>query len=88
MASTVIGRMEHIDEAQRLVQDLMAVGFAREDIGLRGEGLPGTAALNESEGEDRHANAIVVAVAAGTRERARDAAAIMQRHGAEGIDEA
>jgi hypothetical protein len=79
--------MEHIHEAQRLVRDLIAGGFPRDAIGLRGEALPGTAALNESEGEDPHAQAVVVAVAADTQARAREAAAIMQKHGAAEIDE-
>lgn len=87
MAGTVIGRMGHIQEAQRLVQELIAGGFPRDDIGVRAEGLPGTAALNESEGGEMHGHGVVVAVAAHTQPRAREAAAIMQRHGAEDIDE-
>lgn len=53
MAKTVIGLMDNLGEAQAVVRDLVDSGIEREDIGFMANekhAVPGTAALNESEG--------------------------------------
>lgn len=92
MAKTVVAVIHDVDEAQRVVHDLVASGIQREDIGFRGnEGhaVPSTAALNESEGsvEDVSSERIVVAVAADTDAQAQSVIQVMRRHGATDIDQ-
>lgn len=89
MAKTVIGLIDNLGEAQAAVRDLVENGVAQEDVGFvadQGQGLPGTAQLNESEGA-AEAAAFVISVAADDAAGADLAAAILQRHGAVDIDQ-
>jgi hypothetical protein len=88
MPKTVVGVMDTPDKAQRVVQDLMACGIRRGDIGLRGgrrDPVPGSAALNESEGSVESPG-VVVAVAAESEAQAERAVDILQRHGAVDVE--
>ncbi|MGH8669859.1 MAG: hypothetical protein ACREUN_06090 [Burkholderiales bacterium] len=88
MAKTVVGLIHDIDEAQGALHDLVASGIRREDIGFRGNAehpVPGTAALNESEGS-AESHGIVVAVAAASEAQASSALEILQCHGAVELD--
>jgi hypothetical protein len=91
MAKTVIGLFDNLSVAQAVLRELAENGIAEHDIGFlsdQGHGVPGTAHLNEAEGEGADdALGIVITVAAdqpGTTDRAR---AILERHGALAIDE-
>jgi hypothetical protein len=89
VAKTVIGLIDNLGEAQAAVRDLVASGIALEDVGFRadqGNGLPGTAYLNESEGTDEAA-AFLIAVALDDAAQQNLAAAILRRHGAKNIDQ-
>lgn len=88
MAKTVVGLIQDIDEAQGAMRDLVASGIRREDIGLRGntrDAVPGSAALNESEGS-AESDGIVIAVAAASEAQASSALEILQCHGAVDLD--
>ena len=91
MAKTLIGLFDNLAVAQAALRELSGSGIAEQDIGFMADqahGVPGTAHLNESEGEGADdALGIVITVAAdqeGTTDRAR---AILERHGALDIDE-
>jgi hypothetical protein len=88
MAKTVIGLMDDLGEAQLVVRDLLDAGIAREDIGFLADpqAVPGSAALNESEGGDTDSGVtggILVTVAADSEPLANTAIGIMKRHGAQ-----
>ena len=54
MAKTVIGLMDNLDEARAVVRELVESGIARDDIGFMANQkheIPGTAHLNEAEGQ-------------------------------------
>jgi hypothetical protein len=86
--------MQNIDEAQTLVRELVSSGIRRGDIGFTASGrqaIPGSAALNESEGGDSAASGtaageILVTVAAADDAAAAKVAAILRRHGAIDMD--
>ena len=89
MPKTVMGVMDTPEQAQRVVQDLVACGIPREGIGFRGNqehAVPSSAALNESEGS-LESRGVVVAVATESEAEAKGAVDILQRHGAEDIHE-
>src|SRR5262249_13304644 len=89
MAKTVIGRIENLGEAQAAVRELVQDGIAEDDVGFmadQGHEVPGTAHLNESEGQP-DAAAFLISVAADDGARADLARAILQRHGAVDIDQ-
>jgi len=68
MAKTVVGMMESIDEAQAVVRDLVSAGIRREDIGFMANekhAVPGSAALNESEGQSHAASGALAGAGAG-----------------------
>src|SRR5688500_12184683 len=68
MAKTVVGMMENIDEAQAVVRDLVSAGIRREDIGFMANekhAVPGSAALNESEGQSHAASGALAGAGAG-----------------------
>ena len=88
MAKTVIALLGNLHDAEGVVRELVSNGIARDDIGFKAceqHGVPGSAALNESEGGD--AASILVTVAAGDAAKAETAVTIMKRHGAVEIDE-
>jgi hypothetical protein len=88
MPKTVVGVMDTPENAQRVVQDLMACGIRRDDIGFRGSQehpVPSSAALNESEGSVESPG-VVVAVAAESEAQAERAVDILQRHGAVDVE--
>ena len=61
MAKTVIGLMDNIDDAQIVVRDLVDRGINHNGIGFMANqqhALPGTAALNESEGSHTASGAL------------------------------
>lgn len=61
MAKTVVGLMETLGEAQRVVRDLVDSGIERSDIGFMANerhAVPSTAELNESEGEGAASGAL------------------------------
>jgi hypothetical protein len=87
--------MQNIDEAQALMRELVSSGIRRGDVGFTASGrqaIPGSAALNESEGgdsaaSDTAAGEILVTVAAADDATAAKVAAILRRHGAIDIDQ-
>jgi hypothetical protein len=88
MPKTVVGVMDTPEKAQRVVQDLVARGIPRGEIGLRGnegQAVQSTAALNESEGSI-DSPGIVVAVAAQTETQVQGALDILRRHHAAAIE--
>lgn len=95
MAKTVIGLFDNLAAAQAALRALSASGIAAQDIGFLADQrheVPGTAHLNESEGEPPDAGTgdalgIVITVAADQTFTADQARAILERHGAVDIDE-
>ena len=91
MAKTVIGLFDNLSVAQAVLRELAENGIAEHDIGFlsdQGHGVPGTAHLNEAEGEGAdEALGIVITVAADQPGPAARARAILERHGALDIDE-
>jgi stress response protein YsnF len=60
--------MENLDEAQAVVRELVSAGIRREDIGFMAnekQAVPGSAALNESEGGDNAAAGALAGAGAG-----------------------
>jgi hypothetical protein len=89
MATTVIGLIGNLGEAQAAVRELVESGIAQEHVGFMADQrheLPGTAHLNESEGMPGAA-AFVITVAVDDAPRGARAAEILQRHGATDIDQ-
>ena len=91
MAKTVIGLFDNLSAAQAVLRELAENGIAEHDIGFMADqvhGVPGTAHLNESEGEGADdALGIVITVAADEAGLGARARAILERHGALDIDE-
>src|ERR1043166_5205724 len=91
MAKTVIGLFDNLSAAQAVLRELAENGIAEHDLGFmadQGDGVPGPAQHNESEGEGADdARGIVITVAADEPGLAARAHAILERHGALDIDE-
>ncbi len=91
MAKTVIGLFDNLGAAQAALRELAGSGIAEQDIGFMADQqheVPSSAHLNESEGEGADdALGIVITVAADQAPAAERARAILERHGAQDIDE-
>src|SRR5689334_13816237 len=91
MAKTIIGLFDNLSAAQAVLRELAENGIAEHDIGFMADqahGVPGTAHLNEAEGEGADdALGIVITVATDEPGPAARAHAILERHGALDIDE-